>query len=57
MYTSMCTYINMHAYLFKYKEYNMSIIMNVPLNFRLGSTDADSKYTYDTIWTWQYIKL
>ena len=47
----------MHAYLFKYKEYNMSIIMNVPLNFRLGSTDADSKYTYDTIWTWQYIKL
>lgn len=57
MYTSMCTYINMHAYLFKYKEYNMSIIMNMPFNFRLGSTYADSKYTYDTIWTWQYIKI
>lgn len=57
MYTSMCTYINMHAYLFKYKEYNMSIIMNMPFNFRLRSTDADSKYTYDTIWTWQYIKF
>ena len=31
--------------------------MNMPFTFRLGSTDADSKDTYDTIWTWQYIKF